>query len=438
MLSISHLARRLTVPLAVAVTILLPGHAFAQEAALDSGNTAWILTATALVLFMTLPGLALFYGGLVRSQNVLSVLMHCFAIACLASVLWLVVGYSIAFGDGGASQAWMGGFGKAFFSGVGADTLAGDIPESVFFMFQMTFAIITPALIVGAYVERIKFAHVLIFSGAWLILVYAPVAHWIWGGGFLADLGVLDFAGGLVVHATAGTSALVIAAILGGRRGFPSELTPPHNPGLTMMGAAMLWVGWFGFNAGSALAANGGAGMAMLVTHISAATASLVWIVIEWTKFGKPSLVGVVTGMVAGLATITPASGFVGPGGRLVIGLACGIVCYYAVGLIKTRFKIDDSLDVFAVHGVGGILGILLLSFFAASSLGGLGLPDGVGMGAQLWTQVIGVIVTVVWSAVATAIIVLITRALVGLRVERDEETEGLDLTSHGERSYNL
>jgi len=418
--------------------VLVPHSAMAQDAALNSGNTAWILTATALVLFMTLPGLALFYGGLVRAQNVLSVLMQCFAIACLASVLWLIVGYSLAFGDGGSAQGWIGGFGKAFLAGVDTDALAGDIPETVFFMFQMTFAIITPALIVGAYVERIRFAHVLLFSGAWLILVYAPVAHWIWGGGFLAALGVLDFAGGLVVHATAGTSALIIAVFLGSRRGFPRELTPPHNPGLTMMGAAMLWVGWFGFNAGSALAADSSAGMAMLVTHISAATASLVWVVIEWTKFGRPSLVGIVTGMVAGLATITPASGFVGPAGGLVIGLAGGVVCYYAVGLIKTRLKIDDSLDVFAVHGVGGILGILLLAPFAATGLGGLGLPAGASIVSQFVDQLIGVIVTVAWSAIATVAIVVVVRALVGLRVDPESETEGLDLTAHGERSYNL
>jgi Amt family ammonium transporter len=305
-------------------------------------------------------------------------------------------------------------------------------------MFQMTFAIITPALIVGAYVERIRFAHVLLFSGAWLVLVYAPVAHWIWGGGFLAALGVLDFAGGLVVHATAGTSALIIAVFLGSRRGFPRELTPPHNPGLTMMGAAMLWVGWFGFNAGSALAADSSAGMAMLVTHISAATASLVWVAIEWTKFGRPSLVGIVTGMVAGLATITPASGFVGPAGGLAIGLAGGVVCYYAVGLIKSRLKIDDSLDVFAVHGVGGILGILLLAPFAATGLGGLGLPAGASIAGQFVDQLIGVIVTVAWTAIATVIIVVVVRALVGLRVDPESETEGLDLTAHGERSYNL
>jgi Amt family ammonium transporter len=418
--------------------VLVPHPALAQDEALSSGNTAWILTATALVLFMTLPGLALFYGGLVRAQNVLSVLMQCFAIACLASVLWLVVGYSLAFGDGGSAQGWIGGFGKAFLAGVDADALAGDIPETVFFMFQMTFAIIAPALIVGAYVERIRFAHVLLFSGAWLVLVYAPVAHWIWGGGFLAALGVLDFAGGLVVHATAGTSALIIAVFLGSRRGFPRELTPPHNPGLTMMGAAMLWVGWFGFNAGSALAADSSAGMAMLVTHISAATASLVWVAIEWTKFGRPSLVGIVTGMVAGLATITPASGFVGPAGGLAIGLAGGVVCYYAVGLIKSRLKIDDSLDVFAVHGVGGILGILLLAPFAATGLGGLGLPAGASIAGQFVDQLIGVIVTVAWTAIATVIIVVVVRALVGLRVDPESETEGLDLTAHGERSYNL
>ena len=285
---------------------------------MDGANTAWILTSTALVLFMTLPGLALFYGGLVRSSNVLSVLMHCFAIACLASIVWLAIGYSLAFADG---NAWVGGVQKAFFAGVGKEALSGDIPESVFFMFQMTFAIITPALIVGAYPERIKFGAVLLFSALWLVIVYAPVTHWIWGGGWLGEMGVLDFAGGLVVHLTAGVSALVIVKMLGSRRGFPTELRPPHSPGMTMMGASMLWVGWFGFNAGSALAANSDAGMAMLVTHISAATGSLVWLTIEWMKFGKPSLVGIVTGMVAGLATITPASGFVGPMGALIIGL---------------------------------------------------------------------------------------------------------------------
>jgi Amt family ammonium transporter len=427
-----------TAPLLLAAA-LVPDLAHAQSAdaaKLSAGNAAWILTSTALVLFMTLPGLALFYGGLVRAANVLSVLMHCFAIACLVSVLWLIAGYSLAFADGGSAQGWIGGLGKAFLLGVGVDDLTGDIPESVFFMFQMTFAIITPALIAGAYVERIRFGHVLLFSGLWLIVVYAPVAHWVWGGGFLQQWGTLDFAGGLVVHATAGTSALVVAAMLGSRRGFPRELTPPHNPGLTMTGAAMLWVGWFGFNAGSALAANGSAGMAMVVTHLSAAMASLVWVAIEWLKFGKPSLVGVVTGMVAGLATVTPASGFIGPIGGLAIGLAGGIVCYFAVGIVKTRLRIDDSLDVFAVHGVGGVLGILLAAPFGDAALGGLGLKMPVG--AQLGVQAAGALIVIAWSAIATAAIVAAARALVGLRVAPEEETEGLDLTQHGERSYTL
>ncbi len=344
--------------------ILAPSPAFAEEAAVNGANTAWILTSTALVLFMTLPGLALFYAGLVRSENVLSVLMHCFSIACLMSVLWVVCAYSIAFGDGGAANEWYGGFGKVLLAGVGLDAVSGDLPESLFMMFQMTFAIITPALIVGAYVERIKFSAVLLFSGIWLVLVYAPVTHWIWGGGWLADLGVMDFAGGLVVHATAGVTALVLAILLGGRKGFPGVVKPPHSPGITMIGAAMLWVGWFGFNAGSALAADANAAMAMTATHISAATASLTWMAIEWIK----------TGMVAGLATITPASGFVGPAGALAIGFAAGLVCSWTLTFIKQAVKIDDSLDVFAVHGVGGILGILLTAVFAAPKLGGLGL----------------------------------------------------------------
>ena len=415
---------------------LLPGTALAEG--LSGGNTAWILTSTALVLFMTLPGLAFFYGGLVQSKNVLSVMMHCFAICCLVSVLWLAGAYSLAFGDGGGANAWIGGFDKAFLAGVGRETLSGDIPESVFFMFQMTFAIITPALIVGAYPERMKFAAVTLFSGLWLILVYAPVAHWVWGGGWLADMGVMDFAGGLVVHLTAGASALVIAIVLGGRRGFPREITPPHSPGMVMMGAAMLWVGWYGFNAGSALAANGSAGMAMTVTHLSAAAASLTWMFIEWLKHGKPSLVGLVTGTIAGLATITPASGFVGPVGGLVYGIAAGAVCYLAVNLIKQKFEIDDSLDVFAVHGVGGALGTLLAAFFAASSLGGLGLADGVTMGKAFWVQLVGVAATLAWTVVVSYVIIKVVGAIVGLRVSEDEETEGLDITAHGERSYNL
>ena len=402
---------------------------------MDGANTAWILTSTALVLFMTLPGLALFYGGLVRSSNVLSVLMHCFAIACLASIVWLAVGYSIAFADG---TPWAGGLQKAFLMGVGKESLSGDLPETVFFMFQMTFAIITPALMVGAYPERIKFGAVLLFSGLWIIVVYAPVTHWIWGGGWLSEMGVLDFAGGLVVHLTAGVSALVLAMVLGSRRGFPKELRPPHNPGMTMIGASMLWVGWFGFNAGSALAANGDAGMAMLVTHLSAAMGSLVWLTIEWVKFGKPSLVGIVTGMVAGLATITPASGFVGPIGALIIGLVGGIVCYYMVGFIKHRLKIDDSLDVFAVHGVGGVLGTLMVAVLVDKSFGGAGLEKGMTIASQFGVQLTGFAAVLVWAVLASYVLVKIVQSTVGLRVSDDEELEGLDVTSHGETGYSL
>ncbi len=416
---------------------LLPLPAFAQESGLSAGDTAWIITASALVLFMTLPGLAMFYAGLVRSQAVLSVIMQCLAIACLASVLWLVVGYSLAFGD--SAGGIVGNLGKAFFVGVTSDVLSGSIPEIVFAVFQMTFAIITPALIIGAYVERIKFTAVLIISGAWLLLVYAPVCHWVWGGGWLGDLGVLDFAGGLVVHATAGVSALVIAALLGSRRSFPNQIHPPHSPGMTAIGAAMLWVGWFGFNGGSQLAADGGAGMAIAVTHISASTAAIVWAGIEWIKFGKTSLVGAATGVIAGLASITPASGFVGPIGALVIGAAAGIICFYAVELVKSRMKIDDSLDVFAVHGIGGLLGILLVSFLAPVFLGGGGLAEGVSVGQQFGVQVIGAIATVVWSVVATWVIVKVTGVLTsGIRVDEEDELLGLDLATHGERGYDL
>ncbi len=417
---------------------LMPSPALAEEVGLSDGNTAWILTSTALVLFMTLPGLALFYAGLVRAENVLSVLMHCFAIACLASVLWVVCAYSIAFGDGGAANAWYGGFDKAFLAGVGVEAMSGDIPESLFVMFQMTFAIITPALIVGAYPERIKFSAVFLFSGIWLLVVYAPVAHWIWGGGWLAELGVMDFAGGLVVHATAGVTALVLAVMLGSRKGFPGEVKPPHNPGITMAGAAMLWVGWFGFNAGSALAADGSAAMAMTVTHISAATASLTWMALEWIKYGRPSLVGIVTGMVAGLATITPASGYVGPVGALAIGVMAGLACSWAVTFIKQAVKIDDSLDVFAVHGVGGILGVLLTAVFASTKFGGGGLGEGVTILDQFWVQAIGVGATVGWTLVLSVLLGFLVRGLVGLRVSEQEETEGLDITTHGERGYTL
>jgi Amt family ammonium transporter len=434
---ISRLATWVAAIPALLITLTASGQAMAADA-LSSGDTAWIITATALVLFMTLPGLALFYAGLVRARNVLSVLMHCVAVACLASIAWLIIVYSLAFGDGGGLNAYIGGTGKAFLAGIGPETLAGNIPETVFFMFQMTFAIITPALIVGAFPERMRFSGVLLFTLLWLILVYAPACHWIWGGGWLADMGVMDFAGGIVVHTTAGVSALVLVMVLGPRRGFPREIRPPHNPGMTVMGACMLWVGWFGFNAGSALAADGAAGMAMVVTHISAAVASMVWAAIEWVRFGKPSVIGIVTGTIAGLAAITPASGFVGPLGAVVIGVLAGVICQWCTGLIKQTLKIDDSLDVFAVHGVGGIIGTLLAAVFAVESLGGLGLAEGVSMGDQFVVQVIGVAAVALLSAVATWIIAKIVAVTVGLRVSEEEEIDGLDISAHGERGYDL
>ena len=398
---------------------------------IDTGNTAWIITATALVLFMTLPGLALFYGGLVRKKNVLSVLMQCISVACLASVLWLVIGYSLAFGDG---NQWIGDTSKMFLSGVGRDTLSGDIPETVFFAFQMTFAVITPALIVGAYVERIKFSAVLLFSGLWLLIVYAPVTHWIWAGnGWLFQAGLLDFAGGLVVHLTAGSSALVLAAMLGPRSTFPLQVDPPHNPAMVMIGASMLWVGWFGFNAGSALAADGNAGMAMVVTHISAATASLVWMLMDWSRFGKPTLIGLVTGTIAGLASITPASGSVGPIGALIIGASAGIICYLFVNIVKNNLKIDDSLDVFAVHGVGGLLGIILVAFLVDANIGGAGYADGINAISQLMIQLKGTVAVLVLSVAATIVITYVVKLTVGLRVDDSSEVEGLDISSHGE-----
>ncbi len=378
----------------------------ASAAELNAGDSSWLLVSTALVLFMTLPGLALFYAGLVRVKNVLSVMMQCVAIACLASVLWLAVAYSLAF-DG--TGALIGGVSKAFLMNSSREALSGVLPESVFFMFQMTFAIITPALIVGAYVERIRFSAVMLFSGLWLFAVYVPVCHWVWGGGWLAARGVMDFAGGLVVHATAGVSALVLARMLGPRDGFPAELRPPHNPGMTMIGAGMLWVGWYGFNGGSALAADGAAGGALMATHLSAATAGLVWAMIEWKRFGRASMVGMVTGVIAGLATVTPASGFVGPIGGVILGAAGSLVCFAAVDLVKHKIRIDDSLDVFAVHGVGGILGTLLVALLAAPGIGGVGYAEGTTMGAQALTQFIGVISVVVWSAVATVILVMVT-----------------------------
>ena len=396
-------------------------------------DTAWILTATALVLLMTLPGLALFYGGLVRSNNVLSALLQCFAIACLASILWLVGGYSLAFsGDGN----YIGDLSRAFLLGVGTDTASGNLPEGVFFMFQMTFAIITPALIVGAYVERIKFSAVLWISGLWLLLVYAPVTHWIWGGGWLAQMGIQDFAGGLVVHLNCGVAALVIAKVLGPRKGFPGDVKPPHSPPLVMVGAAMLWVGWFGFNGGSALAADGVAGMAITVTHVSAATAALTWMFIEWIKYGKPTIVGAATGAIAGLATITPASGFVGPIGALIIGFLAGSICYKMCGVIKNLWNIDDSLDVMAVHGIGGIIGTLLTAVLGAKAFGGM--VENQDIGAQFITQLIGVVAVGVFCGVVTWIIVMVVKQICGLRVSDDEEIEGLDISVHGEKGYRL
>ena len=414
--------------------MLLPDLAVADQ--LNQANTAWVLTSTALVLFMTIPGLSLFYAGLVRSKNVLSVLMQCFAITCLVSMLWLAGVYSFIFTDGGQWQKLIGGASQAFLPGIGVATLKGDIPESVFFMFQMTFAIITPALIVGAFAERMKFSAMLWFSGLWLIVVYLPICHWVWGGGWLADLGVMDFAGGIVIHINAGVAALVSALVLGKRRGFPTTAMPPHNMTMVVTGAGMLWVGWFGFNAGSALTADGRAGMAMLATHIGAASGSLTWMFIEWKRFGKPSVLGIVTGMVAGLGTITPASGFVGPAGALVIGITAGIVCFYATQYVKRVLKIDDSLDVFSVHGVGGVTGSLLTGVFAASGLGGLGLAEGVSIMDQVGVQILAIAVTAAWSALFSYLILKGLDKWIGLRVTPDEEVQGLDNVLHEETGY--
>lgn len=407
---------------------------------IDSGDTAWILTSTALVLFMTLPGLALFYAGLVRARSVLSVLMQCFAICCVVSIVWLAIGYSMAFGESALSigeAGFVGGLGAAFLNGVTIDSASGTIPETLFVMFQMTFAIITPALIIGGFAERMRFTAMLLFSVLWLILVYVPVTHWVWGGGWLGDLGFRDFAGGAVVHVNAGVAALVAAVVLGNRTGFPTTPMPPHNLTITFTGASMLWVGWFGFNAGSAVAADGAAGMAMLVTHISAAAGSLAWMTIEWIRYGKPSVLGIVTGMVAGLGTITPASGYVGPMGGLIIGLIAGVVCYFATQFIKKSLKIDDSLDVFPVHGVGGFTGLLLTAVFS-SVAGGLGLDDGTTIGGQLGVQATGAIATTIYCAVVTYIVLKLIGLVTPLRVSRDEEQEGLDLVLHEERGYIL
>jgi Amt family ammonium transporter len=413
---------------------MCPAWAAAQE--LDSGSTAWMLTSTALVLLMTLPGLALFYGGLVRTRNVLSVLMQCFALCCVITLIWVAFGYSLAFGEG---NGFIGGLSKAWLRGVELDTVSGAIPETVFSMFQLTFAIITPALIVGGFAERTRFAAMLWFSILWLLIVYLPVTHWVWASdGWLFERGFRDFAGGAVVHVNAGVAALVAALVIGNRTGFPTTAMPPHNLTMTVTGASLLWVGWFGFNAGSALAAGGAAGMAMLVTHVAAAAGATAWMTLEWFKFGKPSVLGIVTGMVAGLGTITPASGFVGPMGGLVIGLVAGVVCFFATQFIKRKLKIDDSLDVFPVHGVGGFTGLLLTAVFSATALDGLGLPDGVSIGQQLMTQIIGAVATLVWSGVATLVILKLVNLIWPLRVSTEQENEGLDLVLHEERGYSL
>ena len=410
--------------------------ALASDGELSSANTAWILTSTALVLLMTLPGLAFFYGGLVRSKNVLSVLMQCFSLACLVSVMWVAFLYSLAFGDGGSLNSYIGGLDNAFLSGLSVSSMSGDIPETVFIMFQLTFAIITPALIVGGFAERMKFSSMFIFSFVWMILVYAPICHMVWGGGFLGDMGVMDFAGGTVVHINAGVAALVLAIYLGNRTGFQSVPMPPHNLSMTVAGASMLWVGWFGFNAGSALAADQSAGMAMLVTHIGAATGSLAWMFREWSKSGKPSVLGIVTGMVAGLGTITPASGFVGPMGAIVIGTLAGLICYEATQYIKNKINIDDSLDVFPVHGVGGILGTLLTAIFASSQFGGLGLENSIS--DQFMIQLFGVVFTIIWCTIFTLVAIKVAEIFTGnLRVTNEDEETGVDISSHGESSYN-
>ena len=409
-----------------------------EPARLDPANTAWMITATALVLFMTLPGLALFYAGLVRTKNVLSVLMQCFAITCMVTIAWVIAGYSLAFGDGGTLNAWYGGWDKSFLSGIAVATLKGSIPETVFAMFQMTFAIITPALVIGAYAERVRFAGMLLFSLLWLLFVYCPVAHWVWGDGWLQKMGLMDFAGGTVVHLNAGVAALVCALVIGRRKGFPDSPMAPHNVTMTVTGACMLWVGWFGFNAGSALAADGSAGMAMLVTHIGAASGSLAWLICEWLRYGKPSVLGIVTGMVAGLGTITPASGFAGPIGAIAIGGVAGVACFFATSWMKRSLKIDDSLDVTSVHGVGGVIGTLLTGVFASASLGGVGYPEGMTMEKQMMVQITGILAVGTWSGIVTWALLKLSDRFTGMRVTGDDETEGLDTVEHNEKGYNL
>ncbi len=418
--------------LAWAAVVVGTGTAVAEEAKLDTGDTAWMLTSTALVLMMTIPGVALFYGGMVRKKNVLATVMQSFAVTCLMTVLWMIIGYSLAFGDGGSMNAYIGGMDKLLLRGMGVDTLSGTIPESVFMTFQMTFAIITPALICGGFADRMKFSSMLVFLGLWMVLVYAPITHWVWGGGFLGDAGVLDFAGGTVVHINAGIAALVAALVLGKRRGYGTENMAPHNLVLSVIGASMLWVGWFGFNAGSAVAANGSAGMAMAVTQIATAAAALAWMFAEWKFRSKPSVLGIVSGAVSGLVAITPASGYVGPGGALMIGLAAGVACFWAATSLKNRLGYDDSLDVFGVHGVGGIVGALLTGVFAVEAIGG---TPGVleGNPGQILIQLQGIAVTIAYCGVVSFVLLKIIDAVMGLRVDDETEVGGLDINLHGE-----
>ena len=416
--------------LSVLTLAVLPTSAWA-EGGLDSGDTAWILSATALVLFMTLPGLALFYSGLVRRKNVLSVLTHCFAISGLISILWMIYGYSLAFGDGGGMNAIIGNLENFFLANVTRESLSGSIPESLFASFQMTFAIITVALVVGGFAERIRFSAVLVFAALWFTLVYVPVAHWVWGGGWLSELGAMDFAGGLVVHITSGTTALVAAIMVGKRKGFATSSMLPHNLPLVAIGAGMLWVGWFGFNAGSALSAGTDAGMALLVTQIAAAAAALSWMAMDIIRHGKATLLGLLTGAIAGLVAITPASGFVDPGGALIIGLITGAVCFQATSIIKHKFKIDDSLDVFPVHGVGGILGSVLVALLADPM-------EGNTMATQLWVQIFSTLFVIAWTVIVSLVIFFLIKSIVGLRVDEEDEVQGLDLSSHDSRAYDI
>mgnify|MGYP001361722343 FL=1 len=426
---------------ALTLSFLISGSALADD--FSGADTAWMLTSTALVLFMTIPGLSLFYAGLVRVKNVLSVLMQCFALTALMSVLWFIVGYTLAFGSSGVEQGpWIGDLGNLFLAKVTMDSMKGSIPETLFVMFQLTFAVITPALIVGGFAERMRFSAMLIFCSLWLVLVYAPICHWVWGGGWLGKMGLQDFAGGSVVHITAGVAALIAATSMGGRRGFGSTAMPPHNLTMTVTGAGMLWVGWFGFNAGSAVAADSSAAMAMLVTHLSAACGSLAWMTMEWLRHGKPSVLGIVTGMVAGLGTITPASGSVGPAGAVVIGVSAGVICYYATITLKNRLNIDDSLDVFPVHGVGGMLGLFMAGIFCSPALGifsGNGFSDGVStIGGQLEIQLTGIAATFVYTATASWVLLRVVNAIVTVRVDQEDETAGLDIVLHDERGYDL